>query len=68
MPCDWKATLRQFASLILDASADPGRENRATAPQFAGPIGRQKYAPSATPPPWLARRNKRPAQRGGPRS
>lgn len=67
MPCDWKATLRQFASLIGHVTDDSLREARTFTPHFAGSIGRQKYAPSVTPPTWLTRRYKCPAQRGGPR-
>ncbi|MBA2113622.1 hypothetical protein HOV93_07720 [Planctomycetes bacterium FF15] len=68
MPCDWKATLRQFVLLIDPVSEDSNNRNRTFAPHFAGAICRQKHAPSATPPPWLSRRNKCPAQRKDSRS
>ncbi|QDU75916.1 hypothetical protein Pan97_29600 [Bremerella volcania] len=68
MPCDWKAALRQLTSLIQHVSEDWNSGSRSFTPHFDGAIGRQKRAPSVTPPPWLSRRNKRPAQRGGPRT
>jgi len=67
MPCDWKATLRQFASLISHVSEKGIGTTPTYTPHFAGAISRQKHAPSVTPPAWLSRRNKCPAQRGGPR-
>ncbi|WP_146115751.1 MULTISPECIES: hypothetical protein [Pirellulaceae] len=67
MPCDWKATLRQFTSLIQHVTEDWNSGAGSFTPQFAAVINRQKHIHSNTPPPWLSRRQKCPAQRGGPR-
>lgn len=67
MPCDWKDRLEQWISYIsepAEAAQEGFRLQGALA--VSGMRGR-RFNPVKSPPAWLARRNKMPAQRGGPR-
>lgn len=67
MPCDWKDRLGQWISHITEPTCtDQGGFRLQAALALPGTRGR-RFNPVTSPPAWLARRNKMPAQRGGPR-
>ncbi|GAA4436628.1 hypothetical protein [Bremerella cremea] len=67
MSCDWKQFLQRELALLSDplesASIGPGLSPALSTSSFR----KQRHNPVQSPPPWLCRRMKRPAQRGGPR-
>lgn len=67
MSCEWKHLLHQIFARLSEPAQTVSLCPQRCAIQPIGRLRRQRHNPVQCPPPWLSRRNKLPAQRGGPR-
>lgn len=68
MPCDWKNRVCELLNQVTQPMREAwsGQRMHATVP--VSNLRGQRFNPVNSPPAWLSRRAKIPAQRGGPRT
>ncbi|MHC2066069.1 hypothetical protein ACYFX5_01220 [Bremerella sp. T1] len=67
MPCNWKTGLQDWMDRILEPAECSMLGQRPFSAAISQPQRHPGKSHVPTPPPWLSRKLKRPAQRGGPR-
>lgn len=67
MPCDWKNRVCELINHITQPVREAWSGQRGQATAYVPSVRGQRFHPVPSPPAWLSRRAKMPAQRGGPR-